>query len=91
MMPPTAWQARRRRSRSVRPLGLVQVNFGHMGKFKDDPDPLKEKNPAQVRGRAWKMWYDYERGYSCRSVDLSEKVARRAPTSRFAATAILTS
>jgi len=31
------------------PLDVVQINFEHTGKFKHDPDPLKEKNLAQVK------------------------------------------
>ena len=28
---------------------MVQINFEHTGKFKHDPDPLKEKNLAQLK------------------------------------------
>jgi phosphomannomutase len=31
------------------PIEVIQINFDHTGKFKHDPDPLKEKNLAQLR------------------------------------------
>ena len=31
------------------PVEVVQINFEHTGKFKHDPDPLKEKNLAQLK------------------------------------------
>ena len=31
------------------PFEVVQINFEHAGKFKHDPDPLPEKNLAQVK------------------------------------------
>jgi len=31
------------------PVEIVQINFEHTGKFKHDPDPLKEKNLAQLK------------------------------------------
>ncbi len=31
------------------PIEVVQINFEHAGKFKHDPDPLKEKNLAQLK------------------------------------------
>lgn len=31
------------------PIEVVPINFEHTGKFKHDPDPLKEKNLAQLK------------------------------------------
>ncbi|MHC4521466.1 MAG: phosphomannomutase/phosphoglucomutase, partial [Planctomycetota bacterium] len=31
------------------PLEMIEINFEHDGKFKHDPDPLKEKNLRQVK------------------------------------------
>ncbi|MBN1362085.1 MAG: phosphomannomutase/phosphoglucomutase [Sedimentisphaerales bacterium] len=31
------------------PVEIVEINFEHTGKFKHDPDPLKEKNLSQVK------------------------------------------
>lgn len=31
------------------PVEIAQINFEHTGKFKHDPDPLKEKNLSQVK------------------------------------------
>jgi len=33
------------------PVEIVPINFEHTGKFKHDPDPLKEKNLAQVKSK----------------------------------------
>lgn len=31
------------------PIEVIEINFEHAGKFKHDPDPLKEKNLAQLK------------------------------------------
>jgi phosphomannomutase len=41
------------------PLEVVQINFEHAGKFKHDPDPLKEKNLAQVRSAVKREGCDF--------------------------------
>jgi len=41
------------------PVEIVEINFEHTGKFKHDPDPLKEKNLAQVRSAVKKEHCDF--------------------------------
>ncbi|MCU0916592.1 MAG: phosphomannomutase/phosphoglucomutase [Planctomycetes bacterium] len=41
------------------PVGIVPINFEHTGQFKHDPDPLKEKNLAQVRAAVKKDNCDF--------------------------------
>ena len=41
------------------PLEIIQINFEHTGKFKHDPDPLKEKNLAQVKAAVKKEGCDF--------------------------------
>jgi phosphomannomutase len=41
------------------PLEVVEINFEHTGKFKHDPDPLKEKNLAQVKSAVRKDKCDF--------------------------------
>ncbi|UCG58063.1 MAG: phosphomannomutase/phosphoglucomutase [Phycisphaerales bacterium] len=33
------------------PMEIVEINFGHTGRFRHSPDPLVEKNLAQVRAK----------------------------------------
>lgn len=38
---------------------IVEINFEHTGKFKHDPDPLKEKNLSQVRSMVKRQKCDF--------------------------------
>jgi len=41
------------------PLEIVEINFEHTGKFKHDPDPLKEKSLNQVKATVKKEGCDF--------------------------------
>ncbi len=41
------------------PVEVVAINFEHTGKFKHDPDPLKEKNLAQLKATVKKENCDF--------------------------------
>ncbi len=41
------------------PLEVVEINFEHAGKFKHDPDPLKEKSLNQVKAAVKKEGCDF--------------------------------
>jgi phosphomannomutase len=41
------------------PLEIIEINFDYTGKFKHDPDPLKEKNLAQVKAAVKKEHCDF--------------------------------
>ncbi len=41
------------------PIEMVEINFEHEGKFKHDPDPLKEKNLRQVRSLVKRQKCDF--------------------------------
>lgn len=41
------------------PVEVVPINFEHTGKFKHDPDPLKEKNLAQLKSTVKKENCDF--------------------------------
>ncbi len=41
------------------PVEVVPINFEHAGKFKHDPDPLKEKNLAQLKSTVKKENCDF--------------------------------
>ncbi|HNS19114.1 MAG TPA: phosphomannomutase/phosphoglucomutase [Sedimentisphaerales bacterium] len=41
------------------PIDVVQINFEHAGKFKHDPDPLKEKNLTHLKATVKKEECDF--------------------------------